>query len=587
MTHPAISVSESAHPAVAAASVSGGLPFDENSGDSYSALVLLRDEFGNLAVLRCLDARLTADPGFQRAYPAEAAALAGLTEPRVAAARKYVASATGAVVAVIRRRLEGPTLAELLGRLPRGLDSQTAAMIVQDVLTALAALHERGIAHRAVRPDRIVVAPDGTCVLVDAGLAPRLPDDDPAAARAEDLAAVPDLYAACTGGELDGMRGVLHAALAGALVSSPTNRTGDQSTDLNDTTAEWTTPPTAGDLTAALDAAAADSFDAGWDELGRARLALAVRTRREPRLRVVDVVPRGRVSLLRRPGRGSHAGVRRDNRDLIEATVAVVQQAWDQLLRLWLRATEDWAPGREPGLQSSAALAKRGRRRGTGRASHALRSPFNLGFSRYAAPLIAFLITFGLVVLVLADAHSSATQALAPPTQRATSGVAQAGTGAPGGAGTGPASATATATGSLHAPSGQTTAMAVPSRSTDSVTAASNTVEALTVVSFRYTGRGNQAQAVIELRTSNTKAVAVTVVFAEPEGWYGLLGKSKTHKYTLSGKTHYTITSTLHIPHYCSYFESVVVDVVKVTASVPPSHSIQAADAADLMTDNC
>ncbi len=580
MTHPAISVSESAHPAVAAASVSGGLPLDENSGDSYNALVLLRDEFGNLAVLRCLDARLTADPGFQRAYPAEAAALAGLTEPRVAAARKYVASATGAVVAVIRRRLEGPTLAEVLGRLPRGLDSQTAAMIVRDVLAALAVLHGRGIAHRAVRPDRIVVAPDGTCVLVDVGLVPRLPDDDPAVARAADLTAVPDLYAACTGGELDGMRGVLHAALAEALVSGGVRRTDDQSTDQAIDAFEPAAPSTADDLAAALEMAAADSFDTGWDELARAQLALAVRTRREPRLRVVDVVPRGRVTLLRRSGRGSHAGVRRDNRDLIEATRAVVQQAWDQLLGLWLRATEDWAPGREPGLPSSITLDKRIRRRGTGRASHALRPPLNLGFSRYAAPLIAFLITFGLVVLVLADAHSSAVRAIAPPTRRAASGVARAGSGTPVGA-------TATATVSPHAPSDQTTAMAVPSRSTDSVNSASNTVEALTVVSFRYTGRGNQAQAVIELRTSNTKAVAVTVVFAEPEGWSGLLGESKTHKYTLSGKTHYTITSTLHIPHYCSYFESVVVDVVRVTASVPPSHIVQASDVADLTTDEC
>jgi hypothetical protein len=574
VTHPAISVSESAHPAVAAASVSGGLPFEETSGDPYNALVLLRDEFGNLAVLRCLDARLTADPGFQRAYPAEAAALAGLAEPRVAAARKYVASATGAVVAVIRRRLEGPTLAELLGRLPRGLDSQTAAMVVRDVLIALDALHGRGIAHRAVQPDRIVVAPDGTCVLVDAGLAPRPPADDPAAAPAADLAAIPHLYAACTGGELDGLRGVLHAALAAALTGALTGapnpgRTGRTDNESADDSAEPTPAPTAGDLAAALDAAAADSFDTGWEELARARLAMAVRTHREPRLRVVELLPggRGRVPLLRRPGRGIHAGARRDNRDLIEATAAVVRQSWNQLLGLWLK--------------------RRGAVRAA-RASHALRSPLNPAVGRYVAPLIAFLITFGLVILVLADARSHSTQAMNAPTQRSTSGVAQAGTGRAGtGTSTATAGATAAGTGTSRASTGQTTAMAAPSRVTDSVTSSATTVETLTITSFRYTGHGNQAQVVIDLRTSNTGTVAVTVAFAEPEGWFGLLGGSKTHKYTLSGETHYTVTSTLHIPHYCSYFGSVVVDVVQVTANVPPSHTVQASDSGELLTDEC
>jgi len=561
VTHPAISVSESAHPAVAAASASGGLPFEENSGDPYNALVLLRDEFGNVAVLRCLDARLTADPGFQRAYPAEAAALAGLAEPRVAAARKYVASATGAVVAVIRRRLEGPTLAELLGRLPRGLDSQTAAMVVRDVLIALDALHERGIAHRAVQPDRIVVAPDGTCVLVDAGLTPRLPDDDPAVAPVADLGAIPYLYLACTGGELDGLRGVVHAALDAALIPDRAGRTDDQSTDEAEGTAEPAPPPSAVNLAAALDAVTAGSFDSGWDELARAQLAMAVRSHREPRLRVVDLLPGGRRPLLRRPGRGSHAGARRDNRDLIEATGAVVRQTWNQLLGLWLN--------------------RRDRQRATGRASHALRSPLSPSVGRYVAPLIAFLITFGLVVLVLADAHSNSVQATNAPTQRATSGVAQAGTGA---SGTG---ASAAGPGTSRASAGQTTAMAAPSGVTGSVASSGTTVEALTITGFRYTGHGNQAQAVIEVRTSGTGAVAVTVVFNEPEGWYGLLGGSKTHRYTLSGKTHYTVTSTLRIPHYCSYFGSVVVDVVRVTATVPPSHTVQASDSGELLTDRC
>jgi serine/threonine protein kinase len=524
-------------------------------------LVLLRDEFGNQAVLRCLDTPLTADPGFQQAYPAEAAALAGLAEPRVAAAQKYVASASGAVVAVIRRRVAGATLSEVLGGLSRGLDSQTAAIVVRDALAALEALHARGIAHRSVRPERIVVQPDGTCVLMDAGLAPRPVDDDPAAALAADLAAIPDLYAACAGGELDGMRGVLHAALVTAYNS---DRTGDQNAGEGAGTVGRLT---AADLTAALDAVAADSFGTSWDDLGREQLAKAVRAHREPRLRVVEFLPSGKVPLLRRSGRGSHAGARRDDHDLVGAVANVVRQTGDQLLALWLNGPA--------------------RRRNTGRASHALRPPLSPAFSRYAAPLIAFLITFGLVILVLADARSNADQAMSSPTQRATTAVAQ--TGRPN-AGTGarsaPATAITTAAGAPQASSVPTTAMAAPPRVTDSLTPAPTTISALTITAFGYGGHADQAQAVVDVKTSGTATVTVTVVFTEPDLWFGLSGGTKTHKYTLSGKTEYTITASLRILHYCSFYERVVVAVVQVAASVPSSHA-QASASRDLWTDYC
>ena len=557
----------------------GGLPLDEGTGDSYNALVLLRDEFGNQAVLRCLDARLTADPGFQRAFPAEVAAQAGLAEPRAVTAQKYVASATGAVVAVIRRRLQGTALARLLGRLPHGLDAQSAALVVRDVLAALEALHERGIAHRSVHPDQIVVGPDGTSALVDAGLAPRAPDDDPAAALAADLAVLPGLYAACTGGKLDGLRGVVYATLTATQGVAPgvtpgvapgvtqgvpqgTDGLGDPELAASDDGAQaggtagtamapgaaW--GPTAAGLAARLDAMTAECFDTGWQQLARAQLALAVRAHREPHLRVVELLPAGRVPRLRRPRRGSHAGARRDNRDLFAATAAVLRQTRDQLLGLWL---------------DGAA-----RRRVVDRAAHALRSPLNSSFSRYAAPLIAFLITFGLVVLVLSDARSNATQAMNRPTPRTTSGVAR--TGQPGaGVGSAPATATTPPSGARAATSGPTTAMVAPSKGAGSAAATATRISSLRITGFSYTGHGGQAQAVVEVQTSGPGAVAVTVVFAEPDDWLGPTFATKTHDYMLSGQTKYKITATLRIPHYCSFYEQVAVAVVNVTATVPSS----------------
>jgi hypothetical protein len=567
VTHPAISVSESAHAAPTGSSGPGGLPFEANAGDSYSALVLLRDEFGNLAELRCLDDGLTADAGFQRAYPAEAAALSGLAEPRVAAAHKYVNSASGVIVAVIRRRLAGVPLAGLLAAAaPKCLDSQTSAIVVRDALTALDALHARGIAHRWVQPEQVIVEPHGGCVLIDAGLVPRTADDDPASAIAADLAAVPALYAACAGPDLSGLRGVVYAALTAAVrTDRPDVQGSDPAVRL-----------TAADLITALDSIIADSFDAGWEAPGRARLAAAVKQHRQPRLRVVDLLPARAVPLaplLRRTARGSHAGARRDNADLIEATRAVLRQAGAQLVGLWL-------DGRARRRRNTARRADRG-------TSMWMRP----AFSRYAAPLIAFLITFGLVVLVLSSARSNATQAMEAPTGSSTTAAAQTGqpTSAPNprGLGTAPAAVGTTPPGAAsRASSGPTTALAAPGVTTP-LGPPPTSVRSVTVNGFGYTGHGNQAQAIVDVRTSGTGRVVLTVTFSEPDGWTSFAGGPKTRRYTLSGKTEYTITSSLRIPHYCSFFERDVVARVHAGASASSSHGGSAGASKELWSDYC
>ena len=566
-------------------------------------------------MLRALDDRLTADPGFQRDYPAEAAALAALAEPRVATAHRYIASAGGAVVAVIRRKLDGAPLSEVLARLPHGLDSQTAATVVRDVLVALDALHGRGVAHRSVHPDRVVVEPDGTCVLVDAALAPRAVDDDPAAAMAADVAAIPDLYALCASAwqpetkprtlreqaeaaRLEGMRGVLHAALVAA-------RDAGQSTDADQGTGVRSVEPdgapdaavagaaetgtgtgaaeagapgaaspaalTAAEMLGALHAVVADSFDSGWDGLGRAQLAAAVAAHRQPQLRVIDFLPPHRLPKLS-VGRGTHAGARRDNRELLDATGRVLRQMWKQLAELW--------------------LGRRARERDSGRASHALRPPTTPSFTRYAAPLIAFLLTFGLVVIVLSAARSSSVQAISTPSRAPTTAAARAqpsGVASPssGGAVTTPAGATSSATNVARGENPPPKGATAPAEVSSARAVAPTTVTSLTVSGLGYDGHGNQVQAVVNVKTSGTASVTVVVVFEPPDGWNTIPGGTKTHRYTLSGHTQYTITANVHIPHYCSFFEQYTVAYVHVTATVPPSHGAQASATRELLSDYC
>lgn len=262
---------------------------------------LLRDQDGTLAVVSCLDTELVSDSGFQSAYPAEAAALAGLEERRVAPPERYVVDAMGRVISVVHRFFDSTPLSTLLAQRPRGLDPQTAAAVVTDVLTALCALHQQGVPHRRVRADQVLVGTDGVCVLVNVGLSPRSRADSTGltsimqnsatdeatstserlAAMAGDLSAAADLFAAC----------LAPGRLLGALLPP---RKGAQRPDgapdsvpdrLIAVLARTKDPDphqrcTAAELLAAF-TTATKAFDTGWDERCRERLAALVQDNRE------------------------------------------------------------------------------------------------------------------------------------------------------------------------------------------------------------------------------------------------------------------------------------------------------------------
>lgn len=276
-----------------------------DTGTSY----LLRNENGTLGVICRLGAAVVWDPGFQSAYPGEAAAMAVLEERRIAPPERYVVDATGRIVSVVRRFFESTPLPTLLARYPRGLDPQTAATVVGDVLTALCALHQQGVPHRSVRAEQVLVGADGVCVLVDAGLSARPWSPDVAsptqstdeveaelegasarerlAAMADDLVAAADLFAACVAPDRppaallpqgdapapDGMPDTvpdrLNAVLAGAKHPRPSG------------------PSTAAELLAAF-ATETAAFDAGWDERSRERLAALVQESQEAPARFRD-----------------------------------------------------------------------------------------------------------------------------------------------------------------------------------------------------------------------------------------------------------------------------------------------------------
>jgi len=138
---------------------------------------LAYDREGRKIALKILHPELAVSVTAQR-FLREIALLATLRHPHIAQMLDYGES--DLVVYYAMRYVEGPTLRTLLERNRRCSASETIRLAM-DLLDALAVAHDRGIVHRDVKPENIVLAPEGA-VLLDFGIARAM-----AAAAAERL----------------------------------------------------------------------------------------------------------------------------------------------------------------------------------------------------------------------------------------------------------------------------------------------------------------------------------------------------------------------------------------------------------------
>jgi serine/threonine-protein kinase len=234
---------------------------------------IVSDADGTLLAIRRLRAELLNDPYFQRRFPVEVNALRDLDEPWLAAPTSYLLDGTGRVVAILRRHVPGIRLSSFLEHHPRGLDAQTTTVIAIDVLTALSALHARGVGHRAVTAENIVIDADGTCVLVDIGLVPRAAADSLESTVVNDLTWFADLVARCLAGRPVGRRRRQAPLIVGAwlptTVPEPLRSLLRRTLDPARGAASTAVAATA---LADLSVSAVQLFDADWDIRARERL---------------------------------------------------------------------------------------------------------------------------------------------------------------------------------------------------------------------------------------------------------------------------------------------------------------------------
>ena len=98
----------------------------------------------------------------------EARAAAALEHPNICGVHEVIVEPDGRA-AIVMQYVEGETLADTLRRGP--LDVRFAMSIATDIANALMAAHRRGIIHRDIKPQNIIITPEKQAKLLDFGLA--------------------------------------------------------------------------------------------------------------------------------------------------------------------------------------------------------------------------------------------------------------------------------------------------------------------------------------------------------------------------------------------------------------------------------
>jgi eukaryotic-like serine/threonine-protein kinase len=121
--------------------------------------------------IKVMDPRLAADPAFRVRFEREARAAARIDHPAVVDVYDQGAAVfgDGPVAFLVMELVEGGTLREVLAVHGR-LDVPEAVAVLEPVLAGLAQAHRRGLVHRDVKPENVLISRAGEVKVADFGL---------------------------------------------------------------------------------------------------------------------------------------------------------------------------------------------------------------------------------------------------------------------------------------------------------------------------------------------------------------------------------------------------------------------------------
>ncbi|HEY3121039.1 MAG TPA: serine/threonine-protein kinase, partial [Vicinamibacteria bacterium] len=162
--------------ALAAGSSIGPYRVRSQLGHGGMGVVYLADDtrLGRKVALKLLPANVTSDAARLKRFEQEARAASALNHPNILTIFE-VGQADGEHY-IAAEYVEGETLRQRLGR--GRLARKDALDVAIQVGTALAAAHKAGIVHRDVKPENVILRPDGYAKVLDFGLA-KLSEPEP------------------------------------------------------------------------------------------------------------------------------------------------------------------------------------------------------------------------------------------------------------------------------------------------------------------------------------------------------------------------------------------------------------------------
>src|SRR5881227_2394047 len=111
--------------------------------------------------IKILSERIANDPEWKARFLREARTIAQMNHPNIATI--YSIEQEADKLFIVMELVEGESLATVLAKGP--LPPADAVRIIRHVAEALAEAHEKGIVHRDVKPDNVIVGKRGTKVL--------------------------------------------------------------------------------------------------------------------------------------------------------------------------------------------------------------------------------------------------------------------------------------------------------------------------------------------------------------------------------------------------------------------------------------
>jgi serine/threonine-protein kinase len=129
----------------------------------------VQEPLGRVVAIKALRSTISPSSPLAAQLEREAHLLASLHHENIVGLHSFVRTEEAMWLEI--EHVDGPSLATLLERSPRGIGVAAAVEIGAAVAAALAHAHERGVVHRDVKPGNVLLSADGAVKLADFGIA--------------------------------------------------------------------------------------------------------------------------------------------------------------------------------------------------------------------------------------------------------------------------------------------------------------------------------------------------------------------------------------------------------------------------------